>query len=117
MPTTMNKLSESTNGRPIPVVQTGGPSGTKIHEATATSGELDLVTLYAWNQSSGDEDLVIEYGGTGAGNEMTVTIKSNEPPVCVVPRLPLLAGLEVRAYNDGGTASVILIAGTVLRTS
>ena len=114
-------LSESTNGRAIPIVQTSGPSGDKIHESTSTAGEMDLITLYAWNMSTGDETLVIEWGGTGSANELIRVVSAQSgylsEPTLVIPNLPLNGGLEVRAFNSGGTASITLVAGKVVRYS
>lgn len=91
-------LSGSTDGRPIKVVATA-TAGTTIHTATATSGEIDELWLWAINTDTATRKLTIELGGTTAPDDLIVV---GTPPesglVLVVPGLPLRNGLVIRAF-------------------
>lgn len=106
------KLSESTNGRPILVVQTATP-GTLIHTAHATA--QDEVWLYAVNSDATDRKLTIEYGGVTAPNDLIeLTIPAESGLVCVVPgSSPLTGSVAVRAFC--ATANVVMLHGFVNR--
>lgn len=107
------KLSGSTDGRGIKVVQTATP-GTLIHTAVAgtTAGTFDEVWLYAYNSDSVARLLTIEWGGvTVPDDNLKVTIQPQVGEILVVPGLILQNSVVVRAF--AATANVIVIKGFV----
>lgn len=108
---TKQKLSGSTNGRPIKVVATA-TAGTTIHTATSTAGELDEVWLWAQNTDTSDRKLTIELGGTTAPDDLIeVTIPAEGGLVLVVPGLVFDGGVSIAAFAE--TANVVTISGFV----
>jgi hypothetical protein len=106
------KLSGSTDGKAIKVVQTA-TAGTTIHTAHATA--LDEIWLYAHNSSSGTVKLTLEFGGTGAPDdhiEINIGMEGTGL-VLVSPGLLLTNSLVVKAF--AATANVVTITGYVNR--
>lgn len=113
--TTFSKrvLSGSTDGRPIKVAATATP-GTLIHTATATSGEIDELWLWAVNTDSATCKLTVEWGGTTSPDDLIeVGIPAESGLVLVTPGLVLRNGLTIRAF--AAAASVVNIVGYVNR--
>ncbi len=109
------KLSGSTDGMPIKVVQTA-TAGTTIHTAVAgtTDGTYDEIWLYAYNSHTAAVELTIEYGGATAPDQnIKVTLASKSGLSLIVPGLILQNGLTVKAF--AGTANVVTISGWVNR--
>lgn len=107
------KLSGSTNGRGIKVVQTA-TAGDTIHTAHATA--LDEVWLYAYNGHTADVLLTVELGGaTVPDDTIVVTVPFKAGLVLVVPGLILTGGVVVKAF--AATTAVIVITGYVNRIS
>lgn len=105
------KLSESTDGLPIKVVQTA-TAGTTIHTAHASA--LDEVWLYAYNGHSADVVLTIEYGGaTVPDQNIITTVVSKAGLVLVVPGLLLTNSKVLKAF--AATANVITLSGYINR--
>lgn len=106
------KLSGSTDGKPIKVVQTS-TAGTAVHTAVAgtTAGTFDEIWLWAQNNHTANVLLTIEYGSADEENKiiLTVPFKSGLIPVC--PGLPLQNAATVKAF--AATANVISIHGFV----
>ena len=112
-------LSESTDGKGIPVGATSS-LGTLIHVMdTDDTADYDEVWLYVTNRHSGDEVLVIEWGAAGADNEIHQTITTKAGLVLIVPGLVLKGNASVqknvRAFNSGGATSRLIIHGYVNR--
>lgn len=108
-------LSGSANGRLIKVAATATP-GTLIHTAQADSGpdNQDEIYLFAVNSDSADRKLTIEFGGTGAPDDLIEkTIKFEDGLYMIVPGLPLNGGVIVRAFC--ASANVVMIGGFVNR--
>ena len=105
------KLSGSTDGKGIKVVQTA-TAGTTIHTAHAT--DLDEIWIYAVNSSASAVKLTLEWGQADApdGN-IEVTIPGESGLFLVTPGLLLTNELVVKAF--AGTANVIIIHGFVNR--
>lgn len=102
-------LSDSTDGRPIKVAATA-TAGTLIHTATATSGEIDELWLWACNTDSATRKLTIELGGTTAPDDLIeVSIPAESGLVLVVPGLPVRNGVVVRAF--AAAANVVNVVG------
>ena len=112
-------LSGSTQGRAVKVVATAS-SGTTIHATGTSSSIIDEVWLYAYNSSSDNILLTIQYGGTSTpDDDIKITLPSQSGLTLVVPGLILTgtgaAANTIRAY--AGTANVIMISGYVNRIS
>jgi hypothetical protein len=109
------KLSASTSGRPIKVVQTAS-SGTEIH-ATSGSASIDEVYLYANNTDTVTRTLTIQWGGTSSPDDnIVVGIAPQSGIFLVVPGLILVdtgSALTIRAFASA--ANVINITGYVNR--
>ncbi len=106
------KLSGSTDGKAIKVVQTA-TAGTTIHTAHSTA--LDEIWLYAHNSSAAMVKLTLEFGGTAAPDDH---IEINIGPegtglVLVSPGLLLTNSLVVKAF--AATTNVVTLTGYVNR--
>lgn len=107
------KLSGSTSGRQIKVVQTG-TLGTTIHTAVAGATDYDEIWLYAVNSSAATVKLTIEWGGVSSPDDLIeVSIPAEAGYILVVPGLVLNGALVVTAF--AGTGNVVLIGGFVNR--
>ena len=106
------KLSGSTDGKAIKVVQTA-TAGTTIHTAHATA--LDEIWLYAHNSSAATVKLTLEFGGVAAPDDHIEINLSAEGAglVLVSPGLLLTNSLVIKAF--AGTANVITLTGYVNR--
>jgi hypothetical protein len=105
------KLSGSTDGKGIKVVQTA-TAGTTIH--TAHASDLDEIWLYAVNSSSTGVKLTIEWGeATAPDGNIELAIPGESGLYLVIPGLLLSNSLVVKAF--AATANVILIHGFVNR--
>lgn len=107
------KLSGSTDGKPIKVVQTA-TAGDTIHTAVAgtTAGTYDEIWLYAYNGHTADVVLTVEFGGaTVPDQNIVVTIPYKSGLQLIVPGLILQNGMVVKAF--AATANVITISGFV----
>ena len=105
------KLSGSTNGRGIKVVQTS-TLGTTIHTAHATA--LDELWLWAVNSDSTDRKLTIEFGGVSSPDDLIeVTIPAEAGLMLVVPGIHLTGSVVVTAF--AAAANVVMIHGFVNR--
>lgn len=105
------KLSGSTDGRGIKVVQTG-TLGTTIHTAVAgtTAGTLDEIWLWAYNGHTADVVLTIEFGGVTVPDDVSVvTVPYKAGEFLVVPGWVLQNAKVVTAF--AATANVIAIRG------
>jgi len=105
------KLSGSTDGKGIKVVQTA-TAGTTIHTAHAT--DLDEIWIYAVNSQAAASKLTLEWGQADApdGN-IEVTIPGESGLFLVSPGLLLTNSLVVKAF--AADANVIIIHGFVNR--
>jgi len=107
------KLSGSTDGKPIKVVQTA-TAGDTIHTAVAgaTAGTYDEIWIWAYNGHTADVVLTIEFGGaTVPDQNIVMTIPAKAGLLLVVPGLILQNGMVVKAF--AGTANVITLSGFV----
>ena len=107
------KLSGSTDGKAIKVVQTA-TAGDTIHTAVAgtTAGTFDEIWLWAYNGHTADVVLTLEWGGaTVPDQNIVVTIPFKSGLVPVTPGLILQNGMVVKAF--AATANVITLIGFV----
>lgn len=112
---TMSKLclSASADGDPI-LVTTASPidgSDTVIHTAVSGTTDIDLVTLYAYNDDTAEVTLHLKWG------DQTTSIKMGIPSqagwVLIAPDMPINDGNTLEA--SASTTSKILIQGYVNR--
>jgi hypothetical protein len=107
------KLSGSTDGKPIKVVQTA-TAGDTIHTAVAgtTAGTFDEVWLWAYNGHTAEVVLTIEFGGASVPDQNIVaTIPAKEGLIPVVPGLILQNEMVVKAFAS--VANVVTLVGFV----
>ncbi|MBV6343409.1 hypothetical protein [Candidatus Magnetobacterium casense] len=103
------KLSGSTSGRGIKVVQTA-TAGTAIHTAVAGAADYDEVYLYAVNSHTAAVTLTIEFGGVTSPDDLIkITIPITSGLFLVVPGLVINGGLGIAAFAS--VANVITIFG------
>lgn len=110
-------LSGSTQFKAIKVAATS-TAGTTIHTTGVSATIVDRITLYAFNSSTADVVLTLEWGAaTAPDNNLVVTIPFKSGWVLVADALPLIgngaAGLVVGAF--AGTTNVVTLTGHVLR--
>jgi hypothetical protein len=108
------KLSGSTDGKAIKVVQTA-TAGTTIHTAVSGTASFDEVWLYAHNSSSASVKLTLEWGEANApdGNIEINIGAEGTGLVLVAPGLLLQNSLVVKAF--AATANVVTLTGYVNR--
>ncbi len=109
------KLSGSTSGQPILVVQTATP-GTAIHTPVAgtTAGTFDEIWLWAYNGHTADVVLTIEFGGVTVPNHTIVaTIPYKSGLIPITPGLILQDSTNSYVKAFAATANVITISGFV----
>jgi hypothetical protein len=107
------KLSGSTDGKAIKVVQTGTPGDT-IHTAVAgtTAGTYDEIWLWAYNGHTDDVVLTIEFGGVDVPDQnIVVTIPFKAGLIPVIPGFLLQNEMVVKAF--AGTANAITLNGFI----
>ena len=106
------KLSGSTDGKAIKVVQTA-TAGTTIHTAHSTA--LDEIWLYAHNSSASTVKLTLEWGeATAPDGNIEINIGAEGTGLVLVsPGLLLTNSLVVKAF--AGTANVVTLTGYVNR--
>jgi len=93
---TKEKLSGSTNGRGIKVVQTES-AGDTIHTAVANATDWDEVWIYASNTHTGSVTLTLEWGNAAVDDNIKVVINPSET-VLVAPGLLIQNSLVVKAF-------------------
>ena len=106
------KLSGSTDGKAVKVVQTA-TAGTTIHTAHSTA--LDEIWLYAHNSSASSVKLTLEWGeATAPDGNIEINIGAEGTGLVLVsPGLLLTNSLVVKAF--AATANVITLTGYVNR--
>ena len=107
------KLSGSTDGKAIKVVQTA-TAGDTIHTAVAgtTAGTFDEIWLWAYNGHTSTVTLTIEFGGASVPDQnIVVTLASKSGLIPIVPGLILHNGMVVKAFAS--SANVVTIIGFV----
>ena len=109
------KLGNSTNGRGILVAATSSP-GTLIHTTSTTATTIDEVWLYAQNTDTSARKLTVEWGGTGSGDILEVTIQPESGLILISAGLILLYSGSTTTINAfAATTNVIGIYGYVNR--
>lgn len=107
------KLSGSTDGMPIKVVQVA-TAGDTIHTAHATA--LDEIWLWVTNTDTVERTLTIEYGGATDPDNLickAVPIPLSSAPILICAGLLLTNSKVVKAFAS--SASKLLITGYVNR--
>lgn len=111
-------ILSSSAGQPVLIAATGTP-GTALHSTGISATVLDFITLIAVNTDTTARKLTVEFGGTGAGNiiEITIPPESGEIEVCYQK---LLTGDGAAARNVKAfcaTTNVVNVSGVVKRVS
>jgi hypothetical protein len=109
------KLSGSTDGKAIKVVQTA-TAGDTVHTAVAgtTDGTYDEIWLWAYNGHTAAVTLTIEFGGATVPDQTIVlTIDFKNGLIPIIPGLILQNGMVVKAFAS--VANVVTIIGFVNR--
>lgn len=107
------KLSGSTDGKGIKVVQTS-TAGDTVHTADSTA--LDEIWLYAVNSDTTARKVTLQYGGTSSpDNDIEFTVAPESGLVLVVPGLILTNSLVLKVFC--ATANVVVVYGFVNRIS
>ena len=107
------KLSSSTDGKAIKIAATA-TAGTAIHTAVAgtTAGTYDEIWLWAFNASTANIKLTIEFGGADAPDDnIVVTVPALAGLVPIVPGLILQNEATVKAFAS--SPNVITIHGFI----
>jgi hypothetical protein len=107
-------LSGSTHGRGIKVTTVSPIDGsdTTIHQAVNSATDIDLVTLFAYNDDSSSRELELGWGGTtNVDDSIALSIPSRSGLVLVTADLPLRNNLIIVA--SAAAANVIVIFGYV----
>lgn len=111
---TTRVLSGSTRGRPIQITGTSSGTANTLHTATTTAGELDRVFIDLTNISSSPVVVTVEFGTTGAGNEIDITVPANTTVPAIEGKVIGGAATDtIKAY--AATGSVINAIGRVER--
>lgn len=111
------KLSASTDGKCVKVVQTATP-GTDVHTAQAGTSGWDQVYLWVTNVDSQARLLTLEWGGVVDPDDLIVkqlSIPPNSPPIPVLTGQVLQNGRVLKAF--GSVANVLILSGYVDRIS
>ena len=107
------KLSGSTDGKPIKVVQTA-TAGDTVHTAVAgtTAGTFDEIWIWGYNGHTTTVTVTIEFGGaTVPDQNIVLTLASKSGLVPIVPGLILQNGMVVKAFAS--VANVVTLSGFV----
>lgn len=108
---TKQKLSGSTNGKGIKVVQTA-TLGTTIHTAVSGTDSWDEIWLYVTNNHTDDVTLTLEYGtATASDGNIVLLIPKKAGLTLVLPGLLLQNSLVLTAFAS--QANVLLVTGYV----
>ena len=117
---TYNKivLSGSTDGRGVLISGTTSGGANTVHTASSTATVFDEIWLYAQNTDTTARKLTVEWGGTGAGDTLEITIPAESGLTLVSPGLVMKGNatpLVVKAF--AATTNVIAVYGYVNRIS
>lgn len=106
------KLSGSTDGRPILIVATATP-GTLVHTAQTgtTVGKFDEIWIYVQNNDTVDRLVTVEFGGVTATDDIIATIPSRAGRYLMIDGGILQNGVVVRCFC--AAASVVAVSGFV----
>lgn len=108
---TKTKLSGSTNGKNIKIVQTA-TAGTLVHTAVTGTTNWDEIYIFAVNTDTVTRTLTIEFGGTTSPDDLIeIDLEALKGAYLVIPGWLLQNGLVVRAF--GSAANVIECNGYV----
>ncbi len=111
---TKTKLSGSTDGLPIKIVNTAIGSADTIHTSVSGTSDFDEIWIWAVNNSSTAIKLTICWGGvTDVDHTIEYTVAAEEGLKMIIPGLILQNAKVVKAF--AGTANQITITGFVNR--
>lgn len=105
------KLSGSTDGKGIKVTGTTSGTDVTIHTADADSGDIDFVSLYAYNSDSSDRTLTIAWGAETSPDNLIVFTVPATTMAFLIDRLPIMNSLVIGAWAS--SANVVMVYGHV----
>jgi hypothetical protein len=106
-------LSSSLSGEPVPLAATTSP-GTTLHSGVAGTTQKDEVFIYANNTGVSLAMLVLEVGGTGVSNRIFQTLTPQDGYQLVYQGFPINNNAVIRAYSPSG-ANLIITQGYAQR--
>ena len=117
---TYNKivLTGSTDGRGVLISGTTSGGANTVHTASSTATVFDEIWLYAQNTDTTARKLTVEWGGTGAGDQIEITIPAESGLTLIAPGLVMKGNatpLVVKAFAT--TTNVVAVYGYVNRIS
>lgn len=99
-------LSESTNGKPILIIDSASP-GQIIHRASQ-SINIEMPYIYALNSNAfGVATITLEWGGTEASNRISMHVDPRAGSILLSDGFPINNGTIIRAYSDTSNVSVL----------
>ena len=105
-------LSGCTDGKPIKVTSTTTGAANTVHTAVAGTSSIDLIDIWATNNSAAAVDVSIGWGGVTVDETLgPISIPADAGPVKIADKFPLQNGMVVKAW--AGSANVILLTGAV----
>ena len=99
-------LSESTDGRPIPLIVDDGSSVTTIHSTPAGTATFDRVYLTISNNSTQTRLVTIKFGGTAVPDDFVPFTVAPDDTIQALIGQPLQNGLDVSGVADGNNCNV-----------
>jgi hypothetical protein len=105
----IDNFSQAVGFSPIIVASTNNASPTLIHTADATN--IDEVWLEAFNFSSSDVVLTINWGGTNPENRITQVIPATRGSIPILKGLRCSGSLPISAHASA--ANAISIIGSI----
>lgn len=113
---TRNKLSGSTDYKPILVTGTDSGSAVTVHQALASVSGFDEIYLWCANTSASAATLTLEWAGSTDPDDLiakALSIPANSPPIPVLSGQTLRNSKACKAF--AGTANVLTLLGHVNR--
>ena len=107
MPFTKEFLTHGTAGIPIPVTGTASGAATALHTAGTSATIKDEVYLFAANPGTAASVLTVQFGGTGANFQNTMTITNNAGAYEIIPGWPIASAGVVSAFSTSAVKPLI----------
>lgn len=96
-------LSESTDGKQIPITGASSANLTTLHTAVTGVIDIDEIYLYAYNKGDQALQLTIYWGAVTSADEVKVNVPPQSGRYLVTDRKLLRNGLIVKAFCASGS--------------
>ena len=96
---TKRLLSGMTNSTPINITATQGVSSTLIHLGSTSTADIDELYIWASNETTGANRIIIEFGTSGTSNDITIPLAPLSGPELIIPGWPILGAATGREIN------------------